>query len=337
MYDKIRRLLFVTGLSATFLCLQSPVAGATTLLRETINYSPVSGGGYVSVLGLDDALGETISSSGTFTNSSDSSGGSWTATATTAGGATPKAVVGGEVTNQFGPVSDPGKIRQVRARTAYDFSIFSSGAIPLPAGVLVPIVVSAQGSASVGIPDPSLAFFGVSGSLQLTLPNPLAGNAPSNSFTTVANAYVSCGGFSFCFNSVLAGFSDTFSYSDTLFYADGSHVYLQLLAQMIDPVTGAQTVTFDAMADPLIYIDPIATFEDAVGNQVLFTDAFDLYFSAGILPGTPGGGEEGKLPEPTTLAIFGLGLAGLGFMRRRSRKRAAVAVPVNRKLSWEGQ
>lgn len=55
----------------------------------------------------------------------------------------------------------------------------------------------------------------------------------------------------------------------------------------------------------------------------IFSSGFDaktalhLYAISGVIT-VPGPG-SGDLPEPTTLAIFGLGLAGLGFMRRRRR------------------
>jgi PEP-CTERM motif len=55
-------------------------------------------------------------------------------------------------------------------------------------------------------------------------------------------------------------------------------------------------------------------------NTWIFSDGFDektllhLYAISGVIT-VPGTG--GKIPEPTTLAIFGLGLAGLCLMRRR--------------------
>lgn len=60
-----------------------------------------------------------------------------------------------------------------------------------------------------------------------------------------------------------------------------------------------------------------ATFNDVTGGPETF---FAVNFAAGGGGGTGGGGGGGNaVPEPSTVAIFGLGLAALGFMRRRSR------------------
>jgi hypothetical protein len=61
-----------------------------------------------------------------------------------------------------------------------------------------------------------------------------------------------------------------------------------------------------------------ATLNDATGGPETF---FAVNFAAGGGggTGTGGGGGGNAVPEPSTVAIFGLGLAALGFMRRRNK------------------
>jgi len=61
-----------------------------------------------------------------------------------------------------------------------------------------------------------------------------------------------------------------------------------------------------------------ATINDATGGPETF---FAVNFAAGGGGGGTGtgGGSGNAVPEPSTVAIFGLGLAALGFMRRRNK------------------
>ena len=83
-------------------------------------------------------------------------------------------------------------------------------------------------------------------------------------------------------------------------------------------VTGAGNVnSLDALNSDLAAagIGLAATINDATGGPETF---FAVNFAAGGGGGTGGGGGN-AVPEPSTVAIFGLGLAALGFMRRRNK------------------
>lgn len=59
-----------------------------------------------------------------------------------------------------------------------------------------------------------------------------------------------------------------------------------------------------------------ATINNATGGPETF---FAVNFASGGGGGTGNGGGGNAVPEPSTVAIFGLGLAALGFMRRRNK------------------
>jgi hypothetical protein len=61
-----------------------------------------------------------------------------------------------------------------------------------------------------------------------------------------------------------------------------------------------------------------ATINDATGGPETFF-AVNFAGGGGGGTGTGGGGGGNAVPEPSTVAIFGLGLAALGFMRRRNK------------------
>ncbi len=97
-----------------------------------------------------------------------------------------------------------------------------------------------------------------------------------------------------------------------------------------DPLTGMLEGTLaDLMGDPLVIEGLWGLIFGNGGNG---GDPQTLYFTAGI-PGPDTVGSHGLLgslaaestvaaPEPASLALFGFGLAGLGFVRRRSRGRS---------------
>ena len=87
---------------------------------------------------------------------------------------------------------------------------------------------------------------------------------------------------------------------------------------ILDPTAGAGdpimlfqgNVIGGSTGNALTFI--IADSGDTQLDSTVYIEGFDTSDPGG---GTPGGGDS--IPEPASMLIFGLGLAGLGYVRRR--------------------
>ena len=61
---------------------------------------------------------------------------------------------------------------------------------------------------------------------------------------------------------------------------------------------------------------------EVLGTHAIHFDAFTLNADGTIDQFAPFSHDASAIPEPTTVALFGLGLAGVGFLRRRKKRQA---------------
>ena len=96
------------------------------------------------------------------------------------------------------------------------------------------------------------------------------------------------------------------------------HYEESLLASLFaDSVIDLATL-FGTSADAITGVESLDYFEIAWNN-----DSFFVFSNGMLAEGWGFTGYNAAIPEPATLAIIGLGLAGLGWARRRQMKRTA--------------
>lgn len=88
---------------------------------------------------------------------------------------------------------------------------------------------------------------------------------------------------------------------------------------------GEAGVIVDVLLNPVQGIGSVSFTEDSVTFSVLRLDNVNLGVLASIELVT----RHASVPEPGTLALLGLGLAGLAAVRQRRRRRGEVQVPLD--------
>lgn len=123
--------------------------------------------------------------------------------------------------------------------------------------------------------------------------------------------------------AVLASSADSVDYMLDVIGCTETTDCIGAAAQLI-PMTYEAKVNFLSIADASAFVNDLSTYTLEVHlsppNCVIPGGGGDSSKHPDCGGTPPGGGDPPNgIPEPSTLAVFGLGLAGLGFMRRRKR------------------